>query len=70
VKYGRQFNPVHDDTNPTTTEQEYVDSIRYDVRCLGADWEGARFYATPATTSTSSTKWAEKLIQERQGVCR
>src|SRR5690242_21747669 len=38
-KYGGKFNLRYDDTNPTTEEQEYVDSIREDVRWLGADWE-------------------------------
>ena len=43
VKYGGKFNLRYDDTNPTTEEQEYVDSIREDVRWLGADWEGRQW---------------------------
>src|SRR5438034_11678351 len=53
VKYDGQFNLRYDDTNPTTEEQEYVDSIRDDVRWLGADWEDGN--STPLITSISST---------------
>lgn len=35
-----------DDTNPTKEEQEYVDSIREDVRWLGGDWQDREFYAS------------------------
>ena len=62
VKYGGKFNLRYDDTNPTTEEQEYVDSIREDVRWLGADWEGREFYASDYFDQLYA--WAEKLIQE------
>ncbi len=39
-KYGGKFNLRFDDTNPAKEEQEYVDSIKADVKWLGADWEG------------------------------
>ncbi len=39
-KYGGKFNLRFDDTNPAKEEQEYVDSIKRDVKWLGADWEG------------------------------
>ena len=39
-KYGGKFNLRFDDTNPAREEQEYVDSIKRDVKWLGADWEG------------------------------
>ena len=39
-KYGGKFNLRFDDTNPAKEEQEYVDSIKDDVKWLGADWEG------------------------------
>jgi glutaminyl-tRNA synthetase len=39
-KYGGKFNLRFDDTNPTKEEQEYVDSIKADVKWLGADYEG------------------------------
>src|SRR5215510_56806 len=40
AKYGGKFNLRYDDTNPAKEEQEYVDSIKADVKWLGADWEG------------------------------
>src|ERR1700710_1115604 len=45
-QYGGKFNLRYDDTNPTKEEQEYVDSIREDVRWLGADWEDRELYAS------------------------
>ncbi|MCY7353366.1 MAG: glutamine--tRNA ligase/YqeY domain fusion protein [Cytophagaceae bacterium] len=38
-KYGGQTNLRFDDTNPTTEETEYVESIMADVRWLGFEWE-------------------------------
>ncbi|HMO33841.1 MAG TPA: glutamine--tRNA ligase/YqeY domain fusion protein [Lacibacter sp.] len=38
IKYGGQTNLRFDDTNPTTEETEYVDSIKEDVRWLGFQW--------------------------------
>jgi glutaminyl-tRNA synthetase len=35
-----------DDTNPTTENPEYVRAIQEDVRWLGFDWDGKRFYAS------------------------
>ncbi len=61
-KYGGKFNLRFDDTNPTTEEQEYVDSIREDVRWLGANWEGREFYASDYFDQLY--EWAEKLIRE------
>ena len=58
-KYGGKFNLRFDDTNPTKEEQEYVDSIREDVRWLGADWEGREFYASDYFDQLY--EWAEKL---------
>jgi glutaminyl-tRNA synthetase len=37
-KYGGSTNLRFDDTNPTTEETEYVDSIKDDVRWLGFEW--------------------------------
>lgn len=43
-KYGGKTNLRFDDTNPTTEETEYVESIKRDIRWLGFEWEGeARF---------------------------
>ena len=35
-----------DDTNPTKEEQEYVESIKEDVRWLGFDWEDRLYHAS------------------------
>jgi glutaminyl-tRNA synthetase len=35
-----------DDTNPSTEDMEYVDSIRHDIRWLGFDWGANLFYAS------------------------
>ncbi|MFN8545583.1 MAG: glutamine--tRNA ligase/YqeY domain fusion protein [Candidatus Binatia bacterium] len=35
-----------DDTNPTTEDVEYVESIQRDVRWLGFDWQDKLFYAS------------------------
>ena len=37
-KYGGATNLRFDDTNPSTEETEYVDSIKEDVRWLGFEW--------------------------------
>jgi glutaminyl-tRNA synthetase len=46
----RQFNGTchlrFDDTNPSTEDVEYVDSIQQDVRWLGFDWGQNMFYAS------------------------
>ncbi len=38
TEFNGQFNLRMDDTNPTKEEIEYVDSIKEDVRWLGAEW--------------------------------
>ncbi|MDD4701673.1 MAG: glutamine--tRNA ligase/YqeY domain fusion protein [Desulfovibrio sp.] len=45
-EFSGQCNLRFDDTNPTKEEQEYVDSIRCDVRWLGGDWQDREFYAS------------------------
>ena len=37
-EFGGRTNLRFDDTNPTKEEQEYIDSIKADVRWLGFDW--------------------------------
>src|ERR1700722_2845660 len=59
-QYGGKFNLRYDDTNPVKEEVEYVDSIREDVRWLGADWEGREFYASDYFGQLY--EWAEQLI--------
>lgn len=45
-EYGGKFNLRFDDTNPAKEEQEYVDSIKEDVRWLGAEWEDRLFFSS------------------------
>lgn len=45
-KYGGRFNMRFDDTNPTKEDVEFVESIKEDIRWLGADWEDRLFYAS------------------------
>lgn len=42
-KYGGYTNLRFDDTNPSTEETEYVDSIKEDVRWLGYEWKNEHF---------------------------
>jgi glutaminyl-tRNA synthetase len=42
-KYGGYTNLRFDDTNPSTEETEYVDSIKEDVRWLGYEWENEHY---------------------------
>ncbi|MCI0708479.1 MAG: glutamine--tRNA ligase/YqeY domain fusion protein [Ignavibacteriae bacterium] len=44
--YNGKCNLRFDDTNPTKEEQEYVESIKEDVKWLGYDWEEREFYAS------------------------
>ena len=45
-QYGGLCNLRFDDTNPVKEEQEYIDSIKRDVRWLGFDWEDREYYAS------------------------
>lgn len=42
-KYGGYTNLRFDDTNPSTEETEYVESIKEDVRWLGFEWKNELF---------------------------
>jgi len=44
--YGGLTNLRFDDTNPTTEEVEYVESIQADIRWLGFDWEDRLYFAS------------------------
>lgn len=46
LAYNGKCNLRFDDTNPSKEEQEYVDSIKEDVRWFGYDWEDREFYAS------------------------
>ncbi|MCC7028346.1 MAG: glutamine--tRNA ligase/YqeY domain fusion protein [Saprospiraceae bacterium] len=45
-KYNGKTNLRFDDTNPVTEEMEYIDSIKYDIKWLGFDWETREYYAS------------------------
>lgn len=45
-QYGGKFNLRFDDTNPTKEKSEFVDSIKEDVKWLGADFENRLFFAS------------------------
>ncbi|HSC29660.1 MAG TPA: glutamine--tRNA ligase/YqeY domain fusion protein [Vicinamibacterales bacterium] len=45
-EFGGTCNLRFDDTNPTTEDVEYVDSIQGDVRWLGFDWGDRLYYAS------------------------
>ncbi len=45
-KYNGKFNLRFDDTNPTKEKTEFVDSIKADVKWLGADWEDRLYFAS------------------------
>jgi len=46
AKYGGLCNLRFDDTNPSTEDVEYVESILADVRWLGFDWDDRLYYAS------------------------
>ena len=46
VKYNGTFHLRFDDTNPVKEDTEYVESIKEDVKWLGADWGDNLFYAS------------------------
>ncbi len=45
-KYGGTFHMRFDDTNPTKEKMEFVDSIKEDIRWLGADWGEHLYFAS------------------------
>ena len=61
-EFGGKFNLRFDDTNPEKEETEYVDSIKEDMRWLGADWEDREFYASDYFDTLY--EWAQHLIRE------
>ena len=46
AEFGGLCNLRFDDTNPIKEEEEFVESIKEDVRWLGFDWEDRLFYAS------------------------
>ena len=61
-QYGGLCNLRFDDTNPIKEEQEYIDSIKEDVRWLGFDWEDREFYASDYFDQLH--EWALRLIRD------
>jgi glutaminyl-tRNA synthetase len=61
-QYGGKCNLRFDDTNPTKESDEYVESIKNDVRWLGFDWEDRLYFASSYFDQLYD--WAEKLIQD------
>jgi len=45
-EFGGRCNLRFDDTNPTKEEEEYVSSIKKDIRWLGFNWEGREYYTS------------------------
>src|SRR4051812_22709352 len=43
ARFPGHTNLRFDDTNPTTEETEYVDSIKEDIRWLGFEWKNERY---------------------------
>ena len=60
-EFGGKCNLRFDDTNPSTEDQEYVDSIISDVKWLGFDWEDRLFYASDYFDQLHA--WAIDLIK-------
>lgn len=57
-----------DDTNPTTEEVEYVESIKADVKWLGYDWNEHLYFASDYFEQIY--QWAEHLIKNNKAyVC-
>lgn len=60
-KYGAPVNLRFDDTNPAKEEQEFVDSIREDVKWLGFQWDEERFASDYFETLYN---WAIQMIKD------
>ena len=60
-EFGGQCNLRFDDTNPVKEEEEFVDSIKEDVKWLGFDWADREFYASDYFGQLY--EWAVQLIK-------
>jgi len=63
-EFGGRCHLRFDDTNPTKESQEYVDSIKGDVRWLGFDWGEHLYYASDYFEPLYT--WAVQLINGGQ----
>ena len=61
-EYNGKFNMRFDDTNPTKEKSEFVESIKADIKWLGADWEDRLFFASDYFDQMYEA--AVKLIQK------
>jgi glutaminyl-tRNA synthetase len=61
-EFGGRTHLRFDDTNPTKEEQEYIDSIKADVRWLGFDWGEHLYHASDYFDQLY--EWAELLVQK------
>ncbi len=61
-EYHGKFNMRFDDTNPTKEKTEFVESIKEDIKWLGADWEDRLFFASDYFEQMYEA--AVKLIQK------
>jgi len=61
-KYNGLTNLRFDDTNPTREEEEFVNSIKEDVRWLGFDWEDRLYFASDYFRQLY--EWAVMFIKE------
>jgi glutaminyl-tRNA synthetase len=60
-EFGGRCHLRFDDTNPTREEQEFIDSIKADVRWLGFDWGEHLYHASDYFEQLYA--WAEHLIR-------
>ncbi len=60
--YQGKCNLRFDDTNPVREDQEYIDSIKEDIRWLGFDWEDREYYASDYFEQLYD--WAVQLIEK------
>ncbi len=60
-EYNGLCNLRFDDTNPEKEEQEYVDSIKEDIRWLGFEWNGKPLFASD--NFDQLYQWAVKMIK-------
>ena len=61
LKYNAPVNLRFDDTNPTKEEQEYVDSIKHDVKWLGFKWDKELY---SSNYFQQLYDWAVELIKD------
>ena len=62
AEFGGKCNLRFDDTNPSKEEQEYVDSIIYDVKWLGWDWQDRLFFASDYFEQMY--QWAVEMVKK------